>query len=60
MPTEENIKALSEKCKNFNSFKANILRSSAMAAIEWTKKDDKWEGGVQAPKTKLGGTSSIE
>ena len=54
MPSQADIETLAEKCKQFNSFKANVLRSSAMDAVEWNKKDDKWTGGVQAPKTKFG------
>ncbi|KAG9737303.1 hypothetical protein KCU73_g10030, partial [Aureobasidium melanogenum] len=52
-PSQAEIKALGEKCKRLTSFKADILRSSAMQTIEWEKKDDKWSGGVKAAKTEL-------
>lgn len=54
MPSKKDMESLSAKCKQLNSFKANILRSSAMGAVEWVKKDDKWGGGVQAAKTQFG------
>ncbi|KAI4717058.1 hypothetical protein E4T48_06750 [Aureobasidium sp. EXF-10727] len=52
-PSQSEIEALGEKCKRLTSFKADILRSSAMQTIEWEKKDDKWSGGVKAAKTEL-------
>ena len=44
---------MSKNASKLNSFKANILRSSAMTQIEWEKKDDTWKGGVKAPTTRL-------
>ncbi|TIA20201.1 hypothetical protein D6C81_04369 [Aureobasidium pullulans] len=52
-PSASEIKTLGEKCKRLSSFKADILRSSAMQTIEWEKKDDKWSGGIKAAKTEL-------
>ncbi|KAI4748643.1 hypothetical protein E4T50_01071 [Aureobasidium sp. EXF-12298] len=52
-PSQSEIEALAEKCKRLASFKADILRSSAMQTVEWEKKDEKWSGGVQAAKTEL-------
>jgi hypothetical protein len=48
-PSLEDIKALSEKCKKLNSFKANVLRTSSWGSIEWAKNDEKWEGGIIQP-----------
>lgn len=51
-PTAEDMSTLRGKCKKMNSFKANILRSSAMPTVEWTSKEDSpWTGGVKAPKS---------
>ena len=52
-PSQQDIETLGNKCKRLTSFKADILRSSAMATIEWEKKEEKWIGGVKAAKTKL-------
>ncbi|THX19735.1 hypothetical protein D6D17_01112 [Aureobasidium pullulans] len=52
-PSASEIQTLGEKCKRLSSFKADILRSSAMQTIEWEKKDDKWSGGIKAAKTEL-------
>ncbi|KAG9700253.1 hypothetical protein KCU95_g779, partial [Aureobasidium melanogenum] len=52
-PSQAEIEALGEKCKRLTSFKADILRSSAMQTIKWEKKDDKWSGGVKAAQTEL-------
>jgi len=48
-PKLQDIKALSEKCKNMNSFKANVLRTTSWGSIEWEKKGEEWEGGVILP-----------
>ncbi|THX16562.1 hypothetical protein D6D13_01157 [Aureobasidium pullulans] len=52
-PSASEIQTLGEKCKRLSSFKADILRSSAMQTIEWEKKDDKWSGGIKAAMTEL-------
>lgn len=54
MPSQKDVESLSEKCKQLNSLKANILRSTAMDTVEWLKKEGGgWEGGVKAAKTQF-------
>lgn len=58
MPSVKDMEKLGEKCKQLDSFKANILRSSAMDSVEWTRKDDKWEGGVTPAKTRFASSTT--
>ncbi len=47
-PCEKDMKALSAKCPKLTSFKANILRTSTLGFVEWTKDEasGEWKGGV--------------
>ncbi|KAF2460178.1 hypothetical protein BDY21DRAFT_384532 [Lineolata rhizophorae] len=48
-PSEEDMKALAEKCPKLSNFKAGILRTTSMGTVEWTKKGGKWNGGIVYP-----------
>jgi hypothetical protein len=47
LPSLDDIKVLSEKCKSLNSFTANVLRTSSWGSVEWTKNGETWEGGAK-------------
>jgi hypothetical protein len=51
-PSGEDMKRLTEKCKNLNSFKASILRTNSMGTVEWTKEEGSsvWKGGIKGPE----------
>ena len=49
-PTAADLQGLSRKLEKLSSFKANILRTSTMGAVDWERKDGRWEGGVQEGK----------
>lgn len=42
---------MSKTSEKLASFKANVLRTTTLGTVEWTKKEGgKWEGGVQEGK----------
>ncbi|KAK5143494.1 hypothetical protein LTR04_001874 [Oleoguttula sp. CCFEE 6159] len=46
-PSKEDMAALSKKCPKLDSFKATVLKTISMGAVEWTKGEDgEWKGGV--------------
>ncbi|CZT15179.1 uncharacterized protein RCC_01064 [Ramularia collo-cygni] len=49
-PSADDLDALSKTSENLASFKANVLRTTTLGTVEWTKKDGKWQGGVQEGK----------
>ena len=46
-PDVFDMNRLSEKLEKLSSFKANVLRTVTLGAIEWEKVDGKWKGGVK-------------
>lgn len=53
-PSHAEMISLSEKCEKLNSFKANVLRTTSWASVEWTKTDGMWEGGVSPRAESVG------
>ncbi len=45
-PSAEALESLSEKLEKLSSFKANILKTTSMAMVDFEKKDGKWTGNV--------------
>lgn len=50
-PSAADLDEVSKTSEKLASFKANVLRTTSLGTVEWTKKDGgKWEGGVQEGK----------
>lgn len=50
-PSVADLDAMCKTSEKLASFKANVLRTTALGTVEWTKKDGgSWEGGVQEGK----------
>jgi hypothetical protein len=52
-PTIADMEHLEGKCKKIANFKSNILRKTTWQSLEWTKMNDKWQGGVQQPSASV-------
>lgn len=48
-PTEEDMRELSEKCPKLESLKVNVLRTSSVGSVEWSKDEARWRGGLTDP-----------
>lgn len=50
-PSAADLEEVSKTSEKLSSFKANVLRTTSLGTVEWTRKDGgKWEGGVQEGK----------
>ncbi|KAJ9665881.1 hypothetical protein H2201_004005 [Coniosporium apollinis] len=48
-PSADDMQQLSAKCPKLSSFKANVLRTTSMGTVEWTKEGGFWKGGMTRP-----------
>lgn len=56
MPDLNDMLTLERRCPHLTSLQANILRSSAMDSVGWTKtglKGRPWEGGFKSATTRF-------
>ncbi|CAK3772918.1 Hypothetical predicted protein [Lecanosticta acicola] len=49
-PSADDLDELSKKCEKLGSFKANVLRTTSLGTVEWSRESGKWQGGARPGK----------
>lgn len=59
-PSAADLNEVSKTSEKLSSFKANVLRTTSLGTVEWTKKEGQdWEGGVQEGKGLKGAEGAL-